>query len=69
MNIFLKTSTDTPGLWFVFCYDPSFYLGPYPSRAAAEEIRDAIWEAYEYGRNEIRDGLRELIGAAANVGD
>lgn len=67
MDIFLQTR-DKTGIWRVFCHEPRFNLGPFPSEAMAEEIREALLYAYRHGRHEIQEGLRELIGAAADVG-
>lgn len=69
MDVFVKTSTGEPGLWYVICHNPTFYLGPYPREDAAFEIREALYASYNHGREEIREGLRELIGAMPNVGN
>jgi len=62
MNVFMKTSTDKRGLWYVFCHDPSFYLGPYPSERAAEQVKNAVTLAYFHGWEEIQEGMRDLLG-------
>lgn len=69
MKINLFTRANEPGLWYITCHDPYFYLGPYPREDAAEEICEALYAAYNHGREEIREGLRELIGAMPNVGN
>lgn len=66
MMIFTKL--DGSSLWWVFCHNPSFYLGPDPTEDAAEEIRMALKSAYNFGREEIQEGIRDLLGLQ-NVGN
>lgn len=68
MNVFTKTQGDA-GLWWVYCHQPAFHLGPFPSKEMAFEIRNELVNTYLFGREEVQSGLRELIGAAKHVGD
>lgn len=63
MQVFMKTR-DNSGLWYVFCHDPYFDLGPFPSEVQAHQIARVIERVYDTGREEIQNGIRELLGAS-----
>lgn len=72
MKINLFTRANEPGLWYITCHDPYFYLGPYPREDAAEEICEALYAAYNHGREETRlrnmtEDLRSALSAAAKT--
>lgn len=67
MTVFVKTTVGS-GVWYVVCQFPWFNLGPFRSEAIAFQIKGVIDDAYETGREEIRSGLRDILGLD-NVGN
>lgn len=60
MQVFVKT--DETKLWWVFCHEPDFYLGPYPREDMAFEVKDAIERSYTAGKEQIQSSIKEALG-------
>lgn len=53
---------DNGESFYVVEPNSSFYLGPFDRKDDAQDVVDALKSAAEFGREEVRKGLRELIG-------
>ena len=67
MQVFVSTTAGS-GVWYVKCSDPWIILGPFPTERMAFDIKAAIDKSYVAGLDEIRSGIKDLLGLD-NVGN